>query len=73
MLQVQAATQFYPELKKSACDIKADLYIAHNLGALTAAAMAAQKNNARYSFDAEDFHRAQEEDVSQRSKTVLIS
>lgn len=36
---------------------KADLYIAHNLGALAAAAKAAKKQNAKYGFDAEDFHR----------------
>lgn len=72
MLQVQAATQFYPELKKSACDIKADLYIAHNLGALAAAAKAAQKNNARYSFDAEDFHRAQEEDDHKEANSINL-
>ena len=48
MLQVQAATQFYPELNEKICSIKADLYIAHNVGALAAAANAAKKNNAKY-------------------------
>ncbi|MFA6087630.1 glycosyltransferase [Mucilaginibacter sp.] len=36
---------------------KADLYIAHNLGALPAAAKAAKANNKPFNFDAEDFHR----------------
>jgi glycosyltransferase involved in cell wall biosynthesis len=72
-LQVQAATQFYPELKKKCCSIKADLYIAHNLGALAAAAVAAKQNNASYAFDAEDFHRAQEDNNYQEAnRTSLI-
>lgn len=36
---------------------KADLYIAHNLGALPAAILAAKTNHAKCGFDAEDFHR----------------
>jgi hypothetical protein len=35
----------------------ADLYIAHNLGALPIAINAARKNNKKCAFDAEDFHR----------------
>ncbi|MCZ4221794.1 glycosyltransferase family protein [Pedobacter rhodius] len=35
----------------------ANLYIAHNLAALPAAALAAKKNNSKCGFDAEDFHR----------------
>jgi glycosyltransferase involved in cell wall biosynthesis len=37
--------------------LKADLYIAHNLGALPAAIIAAKNNHAKCGFDAEDFHR----------------
>lgn len=37
--------------------LKADLYIAHNLGALPAATIAAKNNHAKCAFDAEDFHR----------------
>ncbi|WP_316796699.1 hypothetical protein [Pedobacter agri] len=44
-------------LLKKASKIKADLYIAHNLGALPAAINAAKKNKAKCGFDAEDFHR----------------
>jgi len=44
-------------LFKKAVAITADLYIAHNLGALPAAVCAAKKNNAKSGFDAEDFHR----------------
>lgn len=45
------------ELLKCALKIRADLYIAHNLGALPAAIKAAKKNGAKSGFDAEDFHR----------------
>lgn len=49
---------FHWQLKK-AIDAKADLYIAHNAGALTVAAEAAAITSALYSFDAEDYHRAE--------------
>lgn len=49
----------FPELLKAACAISADLYIAHNLGALPVAALAASKHQTQYAFDAEDFHRGQ--------------
>jgi glycosyltransferase involved in cell wall biosynthesis len=38
---------------------KADLYMAHYLGALPGATRAAKKNNAACMFDAEDFHRGE--------------
>ena len=44
------------ELIKAAKQIPADLYIAHNLGALPAAIAGARKHGARAGFDAEDFH-----------------
>lgn len=49
----------FSALSNSALAIKADLYIAHNLGALPVAAMAAKKYNAKFAFDAEDYHRGQ--------------
>lgn len=45
-----------PELQRAAGEIRADLYIAHNLGALPAALHAARRRNAKLGFDAEDFH-----------------
>ena len=45
-----------PDLVKAALDVRADLYIAHYPAALPAAAIAAQRHQARYAFDAEDFH-----------------
>jgi glycosyltransferase involved in cell wall biosynthesis len=55
-----AAIRSFNDIVKSACQHKADLYIAHNLGALPAAAVAAKKNHAQYAFDAEDYYRGQE-------------
>jgi glycosyltransferase involved in cell wall biosynthesis len=42
---------------RKAIAANADIYIAHNLGALPVARVAAQKLNVKYGFDAEDFHR----------------
>lgn len=55
-LLVMALSRVSPDLKKAAEQVTADLYIAHNLGALPAAAAAASRNRARLGFDAEDFH-----------------
>ncbi len=46
----------YPELRRLACSLKADLYIAHHAECLGAAYAAARKHDARFAFDAEDFH-----------------
>ena len=45
-----------PDLVRAALGVRADLYIAHYPAALPAAAIAAQRHQARYAFDAEDFH-----------------
>lgn len=46
----------YPELRRLACSVPADLYIAHHVEALGPAFAAARKHAARIAFDAEDFH-----------------
>ncbi|WP_162053134.1 glycosyltransferase family protein [Pontibacter pamirensis] len=50
---------FGQELLKAAKQFKADLYIAHNLGALPVAIKVARKNRVKVGFDAEDFHRGE--------------
>ena len=55
----RALVYVLPELTRAASREPADLYIAHNLGALPAAAKAARRHGARYGFDAEDFHRGE--------------
>jgi glycosyltransferase involved in cell wall biosynthesis len=49
----------YSELLNKARSIRADLYIAHNLGALPVALRAAHSVGAKFGFDAEDFHRGE--------------
>lgn len=48
-----------PELARAATAEPADLYVAHNLAALPAAARAAAQHGAKLGFDAEDFHRGE--------------
>jgi glycosyltransferase involved in cell wall biosynthesis len=48
-----------PELRAAAQTVPADLYIAHNLGALPAAIQSARANGAPVGFDAEDLHSGQ--------------
>lgn len=58
---IQAQTQyrsFFPALS-AAFKNKADLYIAHNIGALPVAALASKKNNSKFAFDFEDFYRGE--------------
>lgn len=59
MIQERAVARVVPELRRAALRVPADLYIAHNLGALPAAIAAAQAHGARVAFDAEDFHSAE--------------
>lgn len=44
------------DLQRAAARIPADLYVAHYVAALPAAARAARKHGGKFSFDAEDFH-----------------
>ena len=48
--------QVTPDLVKAARSVRADLYVAHYVAALPAAAGAARLHGGRYAFDAEDFH-----------------
>ena len=63
---LSAAGRLSPELARAAAAWPADLYIAHNLGALPAAAAAARRHGAAIGFDAEDFHRGQFTDGGER-------
>ncbi len=50
----------------------ADLYIAHCLAALPAAAWAAKKHNAKFGFDAEDFHIGELADTPENQREIRI-
>jgi hypothetical protein len=54
-----AVSRIAPELRRAASKVQADLYIAHNLGALPAAWRASRRHGAKLGFDAEDFHSGQ--------------
>lgn len=53
------------DLVATACGVKADLYIAHYVAALPAAAEAASRNDAKFAFDAEDFHPGDRPDTAE--------
>jgi glycosyltransferase involved in cell wall biosynthesis len=55
----QAFHPVVPALTRAASAVRADLYVAHNLAALPAAAAAARLHGAKLGFDAEDFHRGE--------------
>ena len=48
----------------------ADLYLAHNLAALPAAATAARRHRAAFGFDAEDFHCGELEDTPDNAREL---
>lgn len=61
-------SRYTSPLTRLASRERADLFIAHNLQALPAAAIAAYTHHAKLGFDAEDFHRGQfQENTSLRS------
>lgn len=62
-----------PELARLACKQAADLYIAHNLGALPAAARAAELHAARLGFDAEDFHRGELAETPENEEVLKLT
>ena len=55
----RAQARCFDELLQTAKSIKADWYIAHNLGALAVATTAATFHSAASGFDFEDYHRAE--------------
>ena len=60
-----AHSVFASALTRAAIAEPADLYIAHYVAALPAAAVAAQRHGAAYAFDAEDFHLGDLPDLPQ--------
>lgn len=58
-------------LKREVKQHKADLYIAHNLGALPAAVTAAKTHGKPCGFDAEDFHRNEVSDDANNADVIL--
>src|ERR1019366_4958007 len=69
--KVEGMFLFSPDLKRKAKKYRANLYIAHYLGALPAAVEAGKKYNAAVIFDAEDFHRGEEPGFSEQKKYII--
>jgi glycosyltransferase involved in cell wall biosynthesis len=67
-----AASPFALALSAAAFRVKADLYIAHYVAALPAAARAAAHHCAAYAFDAEDFHMGDLPDAPEHALTRRI-
>ena len=59
-------------LSQAASVPSADLYIAHCLAALPAAAIAAERNNAKLSFDVEDFHVGELAEIPENKLEIAI-
>ena len=68
----RAADKAYNSLKKIAINEKADLYIAHHAETLGIAYSAAQLNQAKWGFDAEDFHSGMEDSYSHSGEKKII-
>ncbi|MBI1883168.1 MAG: glycosyltransferase [Chlamydiae bacterium] len=71
-LRKKALSRVSSELERAAINCRADLYIAHTLGALPAAVAAARKNNVFVGFDAEDFHSGENLESSQQENVKYI-
>lgn len=67
-----AASPMSAALAQAAISHPADLYIAHNLAALPAAAIAARRHRARFGFDAEDFHVGELLDTPENQAEMVI-
>lgn len=72
-LQTRAYSRFAPELARLAAREPADLFIAHNLPALPAAAQAARRWQAKLGFDAEDFHRGEFSDSPENHEIIRLT
>lgn len=70
-LAESAISRTHLDALKTAKSIQTDLYIAHNLGALSAAVLAAKNQNCKVGYDAEDMHSAQFND--NKSSAYLLN
>lgn len=71
VLAERAQARAFDELLRAAKQIKADLYIGHNLGALPVAVLAAKHNGAMAGFDFEDYHRGEYRLTDKNRKRVV--
>lgn len=69
---IHAHSMLTPLLSRASAAKPADLYIAHGLAALPAAAFAARRNVAKFGFDAEDDHVAELTDAPENRLEIAI-
>jgi hypothetical protein len=70
---LKSSVLYAQDLEAEAKNHKADLYIGHNLGAISAVVKSAKKFNSIASFDFEDFHRGEDlENTKHWKKTIEI-
>lgn len=72
MFAERSQARCYDELLKIAMLIKADWYIAHNLGALSIAVQTASFNRASAGFDFEDYHREENADMPAYEQSRIV-
>ena len=70
---VGAISRVTPYLISAAKSERADLYIAHNVGALPAAVIGANKFGAKAAFDAEDYHRGEFKYLEDKASLHLVA
>lgn len=70
LAEAEAFSPFAHALKARILAQKADLYIAHYVATLPLAARAARLHNARYAFDAEDFHSGELPDGAAENESI---
>ncbi len=58
-------------LRRLVGEVRADIYLAHNLAALPAAGRAAVRHGGRLGFDAEDFHLGEIRDEAKRERQLV--
>ena len=71
-VETAALSRVAPELTAAAARERADLFIAHNLGALPAALAAGTLHDSPVGFDAEDFHSGQLSRSADRARMAIV-
>lgn len=71
-IAIRAHHALTPALTNAASRVPADLYIAHNLAALPAAAAAARRHEAKLGFDAEDYHCGELENTNKNALDLHV-
>lgn len=69
---IRSNVLFSQELQRQALSREADLYIGHNIGALSAVTAAARRYQRKASFDFEDYHRGEDKEGSVHWRKIKL-